>query len=161
MLAISDAQIEEVARVIGAEGASEAEIESGVLALVQDPLLARRLIDWMPEAFGMVLVSHMDAVALPTGFFAKNDRGDWVEFDLRAEPIVASAIRLALHLYHNGPRNTFSNIAVRSSVICSVNRALNDGASLKDATLSGPSMMGIPAETYLSPKPSIWRKLFR
>jgi len=109
----------------------------------------------------MVLISHMDQVTLPTTFSAKNKRGDWIELDLSVEPIFHSAIRLATHMFHNGPQSTFSNIAGRSALLGAVNRALNEGRSLKGATLSGPALISIPAETYLPPAPSIWRKLFR
>lgn len=161
MMSIFDAQLEEVAAIVGAEGFNDEQLEARLVAFVRDPMLARRLMDWLPEAFGMVLVSHMDTVSLPTTFSAKNNRGDWVEFDLTVEPIFASAIRLATHMLHNGPRDTFSNIALRSAMVEAANRALNAGESLKGASLSGPALTGIPAETYLSPCPSIWRKLFR
>ena len=51
MLSFSDVQLEEVADIIGSEDFDEEAIESRVAALVQDPMLARRLIDWVPEAF--------------------------------------------------------------------------------------------------------------
>lgn len=109
----------------------------------------------------MVLVSHMDTVILPTTFQAKNKRGIWVELNLDAEPIFQSAIRLATQMYHNGPRHIFANIASRSAVLGVVNRALQDCASLNGAILSGPALVGIPAETYVALSPSIWRKLFQ
>jgi len=108
----------------------------------------------------MVLVSHMDTVTLPMTFQAMNRRGIWVEFDLDVEPIFQSAIRLATQMYHDGPRHIFANIASRSAVLGVVNRALQDGESLNGAILSGPALVGIPAETYVAPTPSIWRKLF-
>lgn len=161
MLSISDTQLEEVAAIVGAAGVDDEALEPRVAMLVQNSMLARRLIDWLPEAFGMVLVSHMDAVTLPTTFSVKNKRGDWVELDLSVEPIFHSAIRLATHMFHNGPRDMFSNIALRSALVVAVNRALNEGRSLKGAVLSGPALLGIPAEIYLPPSRSIWQKLFR
>lgn len=151
MLPISDAQLENAAVLIGAETFDDEVVESGVVAIVQDPLLARRLIDWLPEIFGMVLISHMGKVTLPTTFSAKNKRGEWVDFDFSVEPIFQPAIRLATHMFHHGPRGTFRNIASRSASVATVNRALNAGHSLNAGKLAGPAFMGIPAETYLVP----------
>jgi len=161
MLSISESQLEEVARIIGADGASDGTVETRVLALVQDPMLARRVIDWLPEAFAMVLIPHMGAVTLPTTFSAKNKSGNWVELDFRIEPIFHSAILLATQIFHNGPQDTFRNIVHRSALLATVSRALNEGASLDGATLSGPALIGVPAEVYPAPTRSIWRKLFR
>lgn len=53
-------------RVLGTDGLSVDDVESRVLESVGSKELARRLIDWIPEAFGIVLVSHLGAVILPT-----------------------------------------------------------------------------------------------
>jgi hypothetical protein len=161
MLTISDAQLKEAAAIIGAHDAGDEAIESNVAALVKDPLLARRVIDWLPEVFGMVLVSHIDTVVLPTTFSAKDKRGEWVEVPLSAEPIFESAMRLATQMLHDGSQDVFRNIALRSGVVPAAHRALNEGRSLKGATMSGPALLGIPAETYISEPVSGWRKLFR
>jgi len=161
MLAVSKEQLEKVAGLMGAENADDEQLESLVVTFVGEPMLAKRLISWLPEAFGMVLISHMDSVILPKTFSAKSERGNWVELDLNAEPIFQPAVQLATHMYHNGPESTFSNIATRSAVVAAVNRALNEVRSLHGATLSGPALINIPAEIYLSKPSSIWRKLFR
>lgn len=161
MLSYSDVQLEEVADIIGSEDFDDEAIESRVAALVQDPMLARRLIDWVPEAFGIVLISHMAKVTLPLTFSVKNKRGKWIELDLKLEPIFESATRLAMHKFHEGPRSTFSNVVRRSALLDAANRALNDGETLEGATLSGPALIGIPAEVYLPPATPIWRRFFR
>lgn len=161
MLSFSDVQLEEVADIIGSEDFDDEAIESRVAALVQDPMLARRLIDWVPEAFGIVLISHMTKVTLPLTFSVKNKRGKWIELDLKLEPIFESATRLAMHKFHEGPRSTFSNVVRRSALLDAANRALNDGETLEGATLSGPALIGIPAEVYLPPATPIWRRFFR
>lgn len=158
---VTQALVERVIAVMGADGMSGEEIERSVLALAQDPMLARRLIDWIPEAFGLVLAPHVASVTLPTTFSAKSRRGAWMEFDLRVEPIVPVAIRLGAEMYHAGPSDAFRNIAIRGGIFATLNKALNHGSPLDGATLSGPAMLGIPAETYL-PKPvSLWRRLFK
>jgi hypothetical protein len=158
---VSDLQVQEVAAIIGSEDITVDDIETRVVVLVQDPMLARRLIDWIPEAFGIVLISHMATVTLPLTFSAKNKRGDWVQFDLKVEPIFQRATLLAMQIFHEGPRESFSNIARRSALLDAANRALNHGDSLDGAVLSGPALIGIPAEVYMPPSTSIWRKFFR
>jgi hypothetical protein len=161
MLPASSELIEQAIAIMGTDGMAEEEVEQKIAALSKDPMLARRLIDWLPEAFGIVLVSHMGGVNLPTTFSAKTSRGQWLEFELNAEPIFQNAARVAMEMYHSGPRNIFSNIALRSSMLSAVNQALNQGGSLEGATLSGPALIGIPAEIYAPPPRSLWARLFR
>lgn len=136
---------------MGSEGIDDDDVETRVAALVQDPMLARRLIDWLPEAFGIVLISHMGTVTSPDTFSAKNKSGEWVQFDLKAEPIFELATRLAMRIFHEGPRSTFSNIVGRSALLAAASRGLDDGESLDGASLGGLAMLGIPAEVYFAP----------
>ena len=161
MSPIQHDQLEKAVAVLGTEGISDDEIEAGVAALVGDPMAARRLIDWIPEAFGIVLISHIAKVVLPTTFSAKSSNGEWVKFPFEAEPIFQAALGLATNLYHSGPRSTFGNVAMRSSMVDVVNRALNAGQSIEGATLSGPALIGIPAEVYEKRQVPFWRRLFR
>lgn len=161
MLSVSVETIRQVIAILGAEGITDGEVEVRVAALVQDKMVARRLIDWIPEAFGIILVSHMGKFNLPTSFSAKAADGRWVRFEFKKEPIFGEALQLGAEIYHSGPRNLFSSIALRSSMVAVVNNALNAGASLEGATLSGPALVGIPAETYANQKQFSWRRLFR
>ncbi len=161
MLSISDRLLEEVADIIGLDDIDDDAVEHRVAALVLDQMLARRLIDWLPEAFGMVLVSHMAKVILPETFSAKDKYGNWVQFDLKVEPLFQSATQLAVRIFHDGPRSTFSNIVRRSALLGAANSALNNGQSLDGARLAGPALIGIPAEVYLPVSLSIWRRVFR
>jgi hypothetical protein len=45
--------------------------------------------------------------------------------------------------------------------MATVNKALNQGVSLDGATLSGPALVGIPAELYLPKPPSLWQRISR
>lgn len=146
--------------VIGRDGISDDEIEVEILVLAQEQMLARRLIDWLPEIFGIILVSHMGEIQLPTTFSAKNKRGKWIELEFKVEPLVQIASMVATDIYHAGPRNTFSNIALRSCMVDAVNRALNESRSLVGAQLSGPALMGIPAEIYVPRSKPFWGRLF-
>jgi hypothetical protein len=161
MLSVSPELIERTASILGSDGITDEEIESKVLALVQDSMLARRLIDWLPEAFGIIFVPHIAKVNLPTTFSAKSKDGNWIEFKFDVEPIFESAARLGMEMYNSGPRSTFRNIVSRSSTVDAVNRALNQGESLEGATLSGPALIGVPAEVYIPQAKSFWRRLFK
>jgi len=157
---ISPELIEHAAAILGTDGITEEEMESKVLALARDSMLARRLIDWIPEAFALVFIPHVASVNLPTTFSARSKRGKWMTFAFSAEPIFEQALRLGMEMYHSGPRSTFGNIALRSCMVDAANQALNDGDSLDGATLSGPALIGIPAEVYLPQPKSFWRRVF-
>lgn len=150
--------LEKVVELIGSSSLSEDAIERQVLALVGDSELARRAIDWIPEAFALVVIGHMAKVKLPTTFSAKGRDGVWRQFPLSAEPIFAQAIRKAAETFHDGPRDLFSAIAQRSGILDSVNKALNAGQDINGATLSGPALIGIPAETY-AVRGNWWQRL--
>ncbi|KRA16122.1 MULTISPECIES: hypothetical protein [unclassified Lysobacter] len=136
--------------IVGQEGVSEDEIERRVAALVEEPMLARRVIDWLPEVFGLVLVSHMDGVELPTTFSARDRRGRWHRFEFEIEPVFKSALVLAVEMYHAGPRRGFGAVALRSSVVAAASQALRENGTLEGADLTGPALAGIPAELYAS-----------
>jgi hypothetical protein len=159
MKSISDDVVSNAIRILGSDGISEDEIEAQVAALVSDPMEARRLVDWIPEAFGMVLVSHLGKPVLPNTFSAKDVQGKWKSFPITCEPIFVSALVVAQRIFHDGPRALHQNIAMRSSIANTANNALNAGVSIDGAVFSGPALIGIPAEVY--PKqPSFWQRLF-
>jgi hypothetical protein len=147
--------------ILGTDGITDAEIESNVLALAQNSMLARRLIDWPPEAFGLVLIPHIANVNLPTTFNARSKSGNWIELSFHLEPVFQSAVRLGMDMYHSEQRSTFGNVALRGSILAAVNKALNQGSPLEGATLSGPSLIGIPAEFYAPPAKPLWRRLLQ
>lgn len=153
--------IQKAILIMGRSGVTQDEIESEVLAIAHDPMLARRLIDWIVEAFGMVLAAHVTpGMIMPTTFSARSSNGKWLSLKLTAEPIFFETVKIAQAIYHNGPRELFGSIAVRSSMIQAINNALNSGANLKGAVFSGPALLGIPAEVYPSPPKSIWTRFF-
>lgn len=154
--------IEQAIIILGRTGISNEEIESEVLSIAQDQMLTRRLIDWIVEAFGMVLVGHISSeIILPTTFLAKNSDGEFISLKFAVEPIFVNALKMAQSIYHEGPREVFQNIALRSSMTNTVSNLLNAGSSLNGAILSGPALLGIPAETYPAPKKTIWNRLFK
>lgn len=140
--------LDKVIELIGSSSLTEDDIERQVLALLGDSEIARRAIDWIPEAFALVVVDHMAKVKLPTTFSAKGRDGVWHQIPLSAEPIFTQAVHKATETFHQGPRDLFVAIARRSGVLGSVNQALSGGHDIDGATLSGPALIGIPAETY-------------
>jgi len=143
---ISQHQLEQVAGILG--DLPDSRQEAAVTALLGDELLARRSVDWLVEAFGMVLLPHIAPLTLPKTFKARNNDGEWEEFPLSVDPIFTQAIKLGIELYHQGQRELFGKIALRSAMVAAVNKALNAGADIRGGVLGPPSMNGLQAEMY-------------
>lgn len=154
----STEQLQAAIAILGS-GESAETSTARIEGLVNDPMLANRLATWIPEVFGLVLVSHLGKVHLPKSFSAKSATGNWQELDLSLEPIFGSALPLAAAMFHSGPRDVFENLATRSAVVNAANNLLNAGSHIDGATLSGPALIGIPAEVYT--KAPWWRRVFK
>jgi hypothetical protein len=85
-------QLEQVARIVAFQ--PEAGHDAAATDLLGDELLARRAIDWLAEAFGLVLIQHIAAIELPRTFKALNCHGEWQEIPFNAEPVFGQALRL-------------------------------------------------------------------
>ena len=136
---ISDEVVSHAIKILGTDGISEDEIEAQVAALVSDPMEARRLVDWIPEAFGIDLVSRLGKPVLPKTFSAKDSQGKWKSFPLTCEPIFASALTMAQAIFQDGPQALHQNIAMRSSIANTANNALKAGVSIDGAIFSATS----------------------
>lgn len=161
VLTVSTETLQRAIAILGVEGIRDGDVESRVAALAEDKMVAQRLIDWIPEAFGIVLASHVGKIQLPTTFSARSRSGQWRNFEFSAEPIFGEALKMATDMYHSGDRSVFGNIAQRSSTIDAVNRALDAGESIDGAKLSGPALNGIPAEVYEAKPRPWWRRVLR
>ena len=151
MEALSPNLIYQAVKILGARPEADDAVEAQVRALVGDDLTVRRLADVVPEAFGLVLASHLpgaENMTLPDTFCAQDENGEWVEFPLRREPIFVVAADIAQHTFHNGPRALMKNLADRSSLLSAINKGLNAGGSLDGTTLGPPSFFGLPASLY-------------
>ena len=151
MEALSPDLIYQAVTILGARPDADDALEAQVRALVGDDLTMRRLADVVPEAFGLVLASHLpgaENMTLPDTFCAQDEDGEWVEFPLRREPIFVVALDIAQHTFHNGPRALIKNLADRSSLLSAISKALNAGGSLDGTTLGPPSFFGLPAALY-------------
>jgi len=155
METVSNEVIERAIEILGEAGIPVEETEARLAKLVSDPMTVRRLADFIPEAFGLILIAHLGDgkmnIAMPSGFQAADTKRKWHSFPFSSEPIFIHATRVATTMYHNGLRDVFKTVSLKSSTVSSVNNALNQGAKLENATLSGPALIGIPAEIY--PKP--------
>ncbi len=161
MTTVKEETIAAAIEILGSAGIEYGDVERLIRELVSDDMTSRRLIDWIPEAFGFVLVSHLSSkIVLPTTFSAKADSGRWVTLKLTDEPIFTTSLQMAQQMFHNGPREIFQNIALRSAMTNTANNALNAGTSLDGAVFSGPALIGIPANLYPQPPISFWRRLF-
>jgi len=160
MISIEPKIVEHTVAILGTNAISEEEIETQVAAIAASPMEARRLIDWIPEAFGYVLIGHLGKnVILPSTFSARYEQGEWESFPLTSEPIFALALEIAQTAYHQEPRALFTQIATRSAAFNSANNLLHGGGFIEGAAFSGPALIGIPAEIYPNPRPPGWRKL--
>ncbi|MGU7839327.1 hypothetical protein ACV22V_07665 [Burkholderia sp. AW33-5] len=137
--------------ILGAQECIDDEIENRIRALVRDDTTVRRLVDIIPEAFGLVVASHLPAASgmtLPDTFAVRDESGAWVEVPITHEPVFVAALEIAQHIFHSGPRHVLRNNAARSGILAAVSNALSSGGSLDGATLSGPSFLGLSASLY-------------
>lgn len=151
MKALSSDLIYQAVKILGAQPDADDATENQLRALVQDELTVRRLADVIPEAFGLVLASHIpgaENMTLPDTFRAQDENGEWVAFPARREPIFVVALDIAQHTFHNGPSALMQNLADRSSLLSAISQALNAGGSLDGTTLGPPSFFGLPAALY-------------
>ena len=146
----TEAVLKRAIDLIGQDGLGDDDIQQRILDLAGEPVLAQRLIAWLPEAFGLVLISGMDGVDPPTAFTARDQRGRWREFAFDAEPLLPMALVLASEMFGAGPRYSFGRIAQRSAMVAAVSQVLQQDGSLFGARISGPALAGVPAEVYIS-----------
>lgn len=145
---ISPALVAQAVALVGNDDLTEDELclRLGELLPNRRDMGIRRLRDCIPEAFGLILASHLcPTMTLPECFWACDATGTWKAIPLQAEPVFVHALPLAAHVFHQGPRAQFERIANMSAVMNTLNNALNCGASLEGCTLEGPQMHGLPA----------------
>ena len=162
MFNVTDELLQRAISLLGEGERRDAEILVSVARLVPDKLTAHRLIDWIPEAFGYVLLPHVGDLRLPAAFTARAKDGGWREFSFDREPIFAQTVAIATAMYADNPRGVFSLVAKRSTMVQAVNAVLNEGRSAKGIAVAGPAIAGVPAEFYdARPKAAggFWRKL--
>lgn len=148
---LSKEMLKKVADLLVLEGLSEAETLKMVSTLVGELTLAKRAMEWLPEAFGYIVVSRIPGVMLPKTFHVKDADGAWYELPFEVEPLAREAIALGAEVSDSGLADVFAKIALRSSILMAVNSALNSGAEISGCRISGPAFIGLSAEIYLRP----------
>ncbi|MCC7702268.1 hypothetical protein IGS59_08470 [Janthinobacterium sp. GW460P] len=151
MEALSSDLIYQAVKILGAQPGVSDETEDQLRALVRDDITVRRLADVIPEAFGLVLASHLpgaDKMVLPDTFCAQDEDGEWEPFAMRCEPIFVVAANIAQHTFHNGPRALLKNLSEQSSLLSAISQALYKTDTLDGTTVGPPSFFGLPATLY-------------
>lgn len=151
METVSQAVVDVIIDIIGEKQDVEVDAIKRIGRLVRDSTTISRFLNVIPEAFGIVLISHLkysSGMVMPNTFFAKGSAKEWVELPMNAEPIFRAAIIRAQHIYHNGPRSTFQNISERSALLSAFSDALAAEADLEGAQLSGPAFAELAASLY-------------
>jgi len=150
-LALTPELVTSAIEVFGQGERTDRAIEADMRALAGHPLTARRLVDVIPEAFGLVLVAHIPGCAgmeMAQTFSARSADGEWHSIPCEREPLFALAAAAAMRMYHDGPRDRFRAIATRASIVHAVSQALDQTDSLEGASMAGPAFNGLPAELY-------------
>lgn len=143
-------KLREIARLMISTTAMSDQTWSKIVSVAGgDKSLAKRAMEWLPEAFGYVLLSHIPQVQLPNSFHVRSADGQWHEIDFSAEPIAKEAIELAMEVFHSGQREFFERLAAGSALVTTMNSALNSGADISGAQMTGPVFVNLPAEEYL------------
>ncbi len=148
--------------ILGEGERRDTEIDIAITRFAPERMTLRRLVDCIPEAFGLVLLPNVADVILPTTFTARAADGTAKEFALEREPIFEDTMRIAREMYANGQRAVFANVTKRSGLVAMVNQALDSGTSLDGVRIPGPTLASVPAEFYdVKPKAatSFWKKL--
>ena len=138
----------EIAQLLGESQATEDVIRSNISYLVGNQSLAKRIECWMPEVFGLVVISHIEDITLPRTFQVRTVDGQWRELPMADEPLLAELLDFAQEIFHSGPRSLFQSLADRSSSVSALNKALDAGANVVGATLSGPAFASLTVAMY-------------
>ena len=136
----------QAADILAAEGAEEEGIETKLLALAGDEMLAKRLREWIREAFGRaVLLDSGHRIHFVDSFSVFTRERKAVTVPNRAEPIVEMGTRLAQEYLRQDRKEFVLRIAEGSAALRSAMPAIEQGVSL-DGAVSASAFKGIPAE---------------
>jgi hypothetical protein len=161
-LAVDRNVLESAIRLLADSSLVDDKLDKLATSLHEDSMTIRRLLDWPPEAFGLVLIGHKWSLTLPQTFFAKDTRGRIREFPFTSEPIFAECVDIACQMLHNNDdRQGFTAIASRGAMLDTVHNAMEAGSKIDGRVLSGPILLGIPAEVYSSETRSPFQWLTR
>ena len=133
-------------------GASEAELVTHICAAIGDHDLAERLIEFVPLAFGRVLLTRM-GVQLPDQFIRMLDHDKFSEpYPLDAEPVWRPALAYAKEAEKQMSKDEFFTIAGRSAEVDAVTQACAKGSDPRNLVGSPPILL------HAAPMPATPRK---
>ena len=151
MESVSDKTIYQAVEILGTCESVDDVIRQRIRALVEEDITVSRLVDFIAEAFGLVALSHLpigEDATLPTAFSAQDMAGKRRSFPMKDEPIMAEAIKIAQHIFDNGPRHIFVTNARRSAIMDVTNNFLwEHGPSALEGVKVGLSF-DLPASLY-------------
>jgi hypothetical protein len=116
----------------------DAEIVRALVAQGADPVLAEKLVDYVPIAFGRPVLERLGVRASEEGVLLIGSKER--RFRLMTDPVFADAVALAREAYTRGsmPGDVFRAVVMRGAELRAVNEALTAGAKAQDLSLSAP-----------------------
>ncbi|AVP95898.1 hypothetical protein C7S18_01205 [Ahniella affigens] len=143
-------QIERAMQVLERDDLNPQQEEAALLAVTGDPMLARRVQQWLPEVLAMVFMGHTsDEVVPPEQFHARNKAGVWQVFELRAEPLVPDCFIFAARMIHAGARPGMVGVLQRSALFKAFAEVSDGGAKSVRGANFRIALRRIPAEIYI------------
>ncbi len=136
--------------------AGEDELVEMIVGQIGDRELAERLVEFLPLAFGRVILQRA-GVRLPGVFRRMLDDGNFApECPLAWEPMWKPVMEFARNAERRLSRDEFLSIASRSAEFDAVNNACNAGSNPKDLIGAVPIFMR-PAQMPLPPPKRWWQ----
>jgi hypothetical protein len=133
--------------------ATESELVGKISAGVGSSDLAERLVEFVPLAFGRIILVRA-GVQLPGRFVRMLDDGTFTpECPLEAEPVWKPAMDFARRAETRLSKDEFLAIAARSAEFDAVNKACQAGSNPKDLVGAVPIFMRAAPMPPLPPKP--------
>jgi hypothetical protein len=148
----------QAADILATEGIDEDGIEAQLLALTGDELLAKRLREWIREAFGRVVLLSGHRIHFLDTFTVLTSERKLIKVPNRAEPIIKMAGRLAVDYLSQGRKEYVLLIAETSAPMQTALSMIEKGLSL-DGAMMASAFNGIPAEAYPDYPKSFWKRL--
>ena len=135
---------------LGNRAATESELVEKIDGTIHDRDLAERLIEFLPLAFGRVLLTKW-GVTLPGYFVRMLDNGGFTpECPLDAEPLWKPAVAFARKAQTAMSKEEFYAIAARSAEVDAATKAMQAGSDPKNLVGATPILM---REAPMPPSP--------
>jgi len=129
----------------GPEFRADADLELVLTRAACSPDLVRPLTNYMPEAFGEVVLRQFNIQVLDECEFVGPD-GSVRRFNLTQDPLWMSLCEIASEMFSDVTRRAdFSLLARRSAAVDTLNRLLNSGGK-PEGTVYGGAYTGMPSD---------------